>query len=364
MRAHRGAALVELALITPLIALVASAGLFLCELLHAKLKVQELTRFAAWELTARTLSDFGGGDNDGLFEHERRGVEAEAADRFASLDSSGALSSAMTLAARPPGISVKNERAPFHPGMAPIVVPEGGPWAAAAMAQISLGARTLLDQWRFNSGGLAHARASVAVTPRIAWMPALTLRAELSLLADAWTLHDGADAVIASHRAGNHTTGKDESGLHRQVTRMKFLGDGRFLGAASPLLKSASAVLPIALPDFDGAFVVSRNYGLPGSASCRGIPGYPDGTNGNGADARHGLSDLSDRLDDPKPGCFDSAPLRDTQEYADSLYGQIFARRGNHFMGCQNAQADDPSAAVRSLAGDRFSSTADCERSR
>jgi hypothetical protein len=66
-------------------------------------------------------------------------------------------------------------------------------------------------------------------------------------------------------------------------------------------------------------------------------------------------------LDGPRPQCFDTAPFRDTQQYASSRYLRLFQARGPWFMGCHRAGADDPSSLRRRDEGDRNVLGVDCE---
>ena len=86
--------------------------------------------------------------------------------------------------------------------------------------------------------------------------------------------------------------------------------------------------------------MVAHNYGLSKSNTrdCDQDPGHP---------ARDGMNNLEadSVLDWDRRKCYDTAPFRDQSEYADSQYIQMFEARGGYFMGCKNAQADDPTVA-------------------
>ena len=82
--------------------------------------------------------------------------------------------------------------------------------------------------------------------------------------------------------------------------------------------------------------------------------------------AAHGLQDQMSNdlelLDHERPQCFDTAPFRDT-EYSDAQYKKIFEARGEHFMGCKNPQAEDPSApnSADATKGDKNEDIVNCE---
>jgi len=166
--------------------------------------------------------------------------------------------------------------------------------------------------WKLSPDGRADAVARARVA-------SVVLEERASVVVDPWNLSDGADAVVSAARAGDHRDGSGPSGLWLQVDRM------RHRGRAIPDLPS----LGLPEPDAAGPFVVSRGYRPERRSPCRGIPGYP-------AAAMGGLEDLGDRLDAPQPRCFDTAPFRDTQEYAASLSAQMYRMRGPRFMGCRS----------------------------
>jgi len=284
-RNPRGAALVEFALLLPVLAAVALGGLVSVELSLARLRLQEAARFAAWELTAYQVADVGGGDPRGRFRAAAGRTSREAVRRFQPGGASVAVS----------GLEVEIQDA----------VAGGSP----------------PGRWRLSPGGradaVARARASSALVP---WLgpDGILLEERASVLADAWNLPDGADAVVSASRAGDHAGGTDPGGLWLQVDRMKHEGRG--------LPDLGSLGLPE--PDVQGPFVVSRGYRPARRSPCQGIPGYP-------AAAMGGLEDLGERLDAPQPRCFDTSPFRDTQEYSASLGAQMYRRRGPHFMGCR-----------------------------
>lgn len=362
---QRGAALVELTLLVPLFLLLLFAGLLLGDLILARLKLQEASRYLAWEMTSYPLSDHGSGRNERAFDAAAHAAVKEATERYQDLDSAEeGSSSGFGLDVELAGLTatVQNEPAPFDAPFAPVLRTDGGAWSLRALGRLARGARSLLSDFRFNLEGQVAAELSVKLRSRLLpWLhlgSELPLRSRFTLLADGWQLSDGADATIAGGRAGNHRGGKSPSGLWLQVDRMHFLGMRDLVGGDLPLLGPALDVLPFAMPSLSGAFVVSHRYG-PGRA-CDGIPGYPS-SSFPAQDARGGLANLEALVDSPRPACFDTAPFRDTQEYEASLYMRLFRARGSHFMGCQNAQADDPSAPRDTSRGDRGASKIDCE---
>ena len=140
--------------------------------------------------------------------------------------------------------------------------------------------------------------------------------------------------------------------MRTQVKRMVYLGAGQALGEARDgVVRALGKWLPVPTLLPTAAFVVSHNYGPFPNANVRNC-------NSRVHTAPNGMSNL-DQIDeggtrsllDQKAGeandwmrCFDTAPFRDTDDHTRSLYQRIFEARGPYFMGCKNAQADDPTS--------------------
>jgi len=83
-----GQALVEFAIVTPLVVLVFLFAVWFYELVHIKLKVQEAGRYAAWEATAYPLHEYGERDEGEEEEDPMETIRTDTANRYADLDSS------------------------------------------------------------------------------------------------------------------------------------------------------------------------------------------------------------------------------------------------------------------------------------
>lgn len=350
---RRGAATVELALVVPLLVSMLMFSVFLSEVIRARLKVQEASRYAAWEMTSYTLSDYATADHDRAFGLAMTAAVKEAAERYADLDSIEPEGRFGTmLRATPVQVRMRNQ------DVAGLdlsrVFPEGaggkGPEAAAAMGK-TLGG--LFGHFRFNTRGQVEVETTSTLSSHVLprrylqkeqhgffdvdnWggrdLSNLPVKERYTLIANGWHLPDGGDALMKPKRAGVHVDGS-RHGLHLQVDRMKFLGVGSYLDQVE--LDRLGAVARFLLPDFQGPFVVSHNY-VPGESGR--------GCNKSKHGAPMGLNNVNayPGLDDPAQRCFDTAPFRDTQAYDQSLYRKMFMARGGHFMGCKNAQADAP----------------------
>ncbi|MGZ3457090.1 MAG: TadE/TadG family type IV pilus assembly protein [Archangium sp.] len=350
---RRGAATIEFALVVPLLVCVLMFSTFLSDVLRSRLKLQEASRYAAWEMTSYTLSDYATADHDKAFDVAMEATVKEAAERFKDLDSvepEGRLGT--MLRASPARVSIRNQAVAgidLSRGL-PDAVGGTGPEAAAAMGKPL---DFFLEHFRFNTQGQVEVELtstlSSAMLPRRYlqkeshcffdvdnWggrdLSHLPVKNRYTLIATGWHLPDGGDALMKPKQAGVRDDGA-QHGLALQVDRMKFLGVGNYLDGVG--LDRLGAVAHFLLPDFQGPFVVSHNY-VPGE-SARGCNKTRHG-------APMGLNNLNTYpgLDDPAQRCFDTAPFRDTQAYDSSLYRKMFLARGDHFMGCKNAQADMP----------------------
>jgi hypothetical protein len=219
-----------------------------------------------------------------------------------------------------------------------------GSWSRSVFGALSAGPARVLAGWGFNTRGQLRVDVDGALANRLLPIRDLSrihLRSSMALIVDDWALPDGADSVMREARAGQHREGHQPSGLYRQVRRMAFLGIRDRLEGL-PAISSVLNLLRSVAPNPIGTYVVSHNYAPdPESASSREchLPGYPEAAAG-------GLNNLAkfSKLDSDRPKCFETAPFRDQASYDDSLYVQLFLARGGWFMGCKNAQADDPSA--------------------
>src|SRR5262249_29248886 len=82
----RGSAILEFALVAPILIALILYSLFFSELLRARLKLQEVARYAAWEIDSHPLSDYGTARPYAAFERAKSGTERDAETRYASLD--------------------------------------------------------------------------------------------------------------------------------------------------------------------------------------------------------------------------------------------------------------------------------------
>lgn len=368
---RRGAALVEFVLVAPILVVLLLISMFLTDLLTARMKLQEAARFAVWEMTSRTLSDYGAGDHDGAFDLARTQTLDDALQRYNDLDSltDGAR---LGMATEIDGVAFTMTQMQVELGNEAYAphIDEGGR-SNLVNERAGGGLGSAFDRYGFNRNGKVQVEVTGTVRSTLlpdrylqrsdgGWfdtdfsaMSEVPLRNRYTMIVDGWDLPDGGDAMIRNNRAGMHAnddaSAGGQHGLHRQVEKMTFLGDcDGMMG-----LGFAIDIVLMNVPGLGGLFpnkcvtaVVSHNYMRPasymgwrGSSDC-GYPTYP-------ADAMAGLNNLRETsvLDADKVRCYDTAPFRDTWTYGDSAYLKMFQARGENFMGCENAQADNPAEA-------------------
>jgi hypothetical protein len=288
--------------------------------------------------------------------------------------------------------TVQNKEVPFiEAGLVLGNTNEG--FASDVIGAVSGGANGLLNFWSFNTKGWVQSEVTMSLNNEL--IPtsyldqgqgafykvntfggrdinSLGIKQRYSMYADPWNLEDGSDATIRGRRAGAHREGSGEEsqhGLHKQVERMVFLGVISKLEQELGIIAQLRQFLANIAPAFLGTFVVSHNYTANPSGSedawardCigtnTGIKSYPE-------EAHGGLNNLDkfSQLDWPRPKCFDTAPFRDVPYNSPPQYMQIFQARGDFFMGCKNAQAEDPSSptSTDSTKGDKNTNVVNCE---
>ncbi len=386
--ARRGAATVEFALVVPVMIMILLFSMYLTELVRAKLKMQEMARYVVWEMTSYTLSDFANANHDGAFADAQQEMMEEALERFRDLDSvepNGPLGNFIAQYAEVTG-TVENKEVPFIEGGL-VLGNSGEGWASDVLNAVNGGANGLLNFWRFNNRGWVQTEVSMkynnVLIPQSYLddsrpggffqvdtfggqdITSLALKSRFSMYADGWSMDDGGDATLRGRRAGAHRGGPANMphGLYQQVSRMTFLGvrsrlDDIGIGGVLTFFQNFT-------PAFLGTFVVSHNYGPdPSGEWSRDCIGPDTGIESYPAGAEGGLNNLDkfSQLDHERPKCFDTAPFRDNT-YANAQYIKIFQARGDHFMGCKNAQAEDPSAPTSTDAtqGDENTNVVNCE---
>lgn len=349
-RKLRGAALVEFIVGLPLLFATALAGIFFYELLQAKIKIQEASRFAAWEMTSFPLNDFGSAQHAAVFGAASRNVKIASERRFAGLRSVDQSERSRFLAdVSTVTVGLRNEEVTQNEGSrAPVVNTNQNPLAGLVRAALDRPAQSILERWGFDRTGLITARTSARVTNGVLSAPGvlpsggITLTNEFTLIASAWNLGDGADAMMRDKRAGNHRGGSLPHGLYSQIKRMSLLGLRNDLeGRAGSL----SSIIGISPADPLGTYVVSHNFAAENIRDCNQNVNYTGKAGLNNSNGQERFRDQYTRLDLHLPKCFDTAPFQDTHAYRESLYKHLFDHRGRFFLGTIRPMTENPSSS-------------------
>lgn len=404
----RGQALVEFALTVPVLITMLLFSMYFVEFVRAKLKIQEASRFIAWEMTSFTLTDYGnnnGGRHATAFNVARTEAVNDALARYDDLESIeqrsptnlfvGYSNISATLNDLPITAAGPNIQNNSNSG-------QGGFLVSAIAGVLNGTVNQMYQRFGFNLNG----KVEVEVTGEISslYLPKdflndrrgffmvdqwggtslqnKRMRNRFTLVANGWHLNDGSDALMTidrgagGPRSGVHNGGSPH-GIYLQVKRMQALGVSASMANIPGLANVMSTLAFLGIPDpFTSAFAVAHNYGLvlnppngqPGGERTQnwGCSYYQSHA------ARDGLNNLetASKLDYRRNKCYDTAPFRDQVDYGNrpgqgSEYAQMFNARGAYFMGCKLAEADDPSANTVGNSvtqGDRNNRKIGCER--
>jgi hypothetical protein len=359
LRRQRGAAILEFALVVPLLITMLLFSLFFTEIVRGKIKLQEAARFASFEMTSYTLTDFGSKDHAKAFSVAQKAVKDETEKRYKDFDSVEDSASFNPFATFDP-VKVEIIDDPKPIGLFNLSVNTGplGPVIGAVDGAFD----KMLDVWGFNTHGRIQVKVSSAIHPTLLpqhfmdtgagarfgvdqWggqsLASRPMSNTLWMVATGWDLPDGEDSNATQGRAGRHgdKDGSGEnSGLYTEVNRMTYFGLKNALNNI-PGIGGVVDKIGFFIPALMGTFVVSHNY-KPGKASKCNNWQHPAEPGEQNFDDYPGVD-----VDDLR--CFDTSPFRDTAAYTpggtnDSLYEKMFLARGPNFMGCKNPQADDP----------------------
>jgi Flp pilus assembly protein TadG len=367
---NRGQAITEFALVLPVLIVILLYSMYFTELVRAKLKLQEASRYVAWEMTSYTLDDYGKEDHNKAFATARDSSVLDGKTKFADLDS---------IDTKPAGgfvagysnvtVKITNHDAPLITN--PIAAVGGGnSFINNLLSVLNGSADAAFNHFGFNTRGKVQVEVSMQLDNRL--LPQhfldendgffkadvfggrnlqnLTMKNRFTLLASGWDLPDGADAEQhrsgpGGPRSGVHRGGSDQ-GLYTQVSRMSLLGAPEKLGSI-PGFNTIMGLIGNFVPNpITATYVVSHNYFAARESGIRDRDCDDDPSHG----AQWGMNNLDGRtrrdgpgLDYEKRKCFDTAPFRDTSRYDESQYRSIYMARGPYFMGCKKAQADNPS---------------------
>ncbi|MBW2731811.1 MAG: pilus assembly protein [Deltaproteobacteria bacterium] len=351
--AEEGQALVEFAVVLPLVVMIFLGVMWFWELLQVKLKVQEAARFAAWEATAYPLHDYKKGRTAltrNFGQYQQRAI-LETSARYIDLDSATTvpMGSRLMMASWTPPTTMVMQYPEEKVYGGPIISLLAN-FAGSAIGMVSGllygndndtakeliggGRGALKDfmfgslEWGFNDNG--YSAAWVATYVKNEWFnvrifgkpifdrPGFFIKEFHGVLADSWRLNTGQNVKGDSKSPGwaKKTT------MYKQLDRM-YLGNKYTRGLATAkiieLQGYATDILWDAAPAGGYAlFLQPYDFIAPAVVSV----GYKGGSSGSGK-IRIGAT--------RGPRTFDSAP--NTGAYAETLKD-----RGEYFMGCKEGE--------------------------
>ncbi len=357
--ARKGQAMVEFALVAPIMVTMLLFAMYFYELNEIKLKTQEAARYVAWEFTSYPLHDYGERNQSHHFSSARSAIIAEATARYLNLDSThpGVANSYLTLNWTPMVIRVQDQRDPRIPSgrdlfgfdlnmlfnvvglfadiWRMISFTHGNPMLMAMIAGYYSEEHSFFgaglnrfnppSRWGFNTRG--YPKVTVRIQFHNQFIPRVflrkgrkgffdkhlamhrhTIRETSALVADSWRLHYGDDI--------DNQSGKSKP-YWKAVDRMAFVTPSvrNFVKGYANLMRLITSFMaltvigyapPPTISDPVATTLVSKRY--------------------HGRNPNTGKIQL---MEDTGPENYDTAPLKPESEYE-----KTFKDRGKNFMGC------------------------------
>ena len=356
-----GQALVEFAIVVPLVIMVFMFSIWFTELVQIKLKVQEAARYAAWEPTAFPLHDYGQGNsaNTKLSGQMTLNVMGDTAVRYMNMNSADIMPTNRFFSAgwsQPLVFLIDQPEEPI-PGGAMVNMIFGLVGRVAELiysllysngnyVALSLIASQMLDKsyggaggsaffgspsWGFNKRGYVKATVATSVTNH--WLnrgvgkmilthdPFLLITESHGVLADSWRLHSGDDVYGNQFRPGVAKSTK----YWKAVDRIYFVNK-RTRGVAKGWINFFKSMMRAALA-FTGSMTMPPNMGDADFIQ-------PAVVSKNYTDTTSGQVDIKQDRGSTKK--YDSTPVCENCKGGDILkdYGKALKDRGERFMGC------------------------------
>lgn len=361
-KARKGQALVEFALIAPVMVTLLLFCIYFYELNFIKIKTQEMARFAAWEMTGFPLHDYGKESQDQYFRDAKSEIESEMDRRYANLLSTDTKTDNKLLALswEKPTVRLRDQQEPQIPtgnmmiDLNTILTVVGyiidiwsglsfthGNLYLMGMMGIYLVEKNLVvgargdrfnppRKWGLNRNG--YIQVQVRTRFRNEWIPKkflqhgrtgwftnkhfmatrFTLQETSALVADSWRLHEG-DSVTPS----------DNKQFSKVVDRMVLVSNTvrnvvkPFVIAFKVVVNAMEAVANVAAPGFR----IMQVDPLKGVVASKA---YKERRNDSGQ--------ISIEEDD-NTRKYDTTPNKEGSEYR-----KAFTNRGDYFMGCHEKE--------------------------
>lgn len=366
-----GQALVEFAIVAPVIVVMVLFAGWFYEFIQIKLKAQEAARYVAYEFTAYDLHDYGSssaGSADSKFTTAKTEILREAQARFSDLDSTtktGGLTHHFNASWTVQPLRATNAPTPMVPGNALVnalagiatslvnalvsngysnenviaqamIRSSGGGWGLPSTLNSSL------DTWGFNSKGYIQASVDVRVHNGVGniripdWMIGLptwdssqkviarndwNIEPETTaLIVDPWNLPDGSDVHGSPMEPGTSTS----KAFWKQVDKVAWL---------NPQAKAVATAISTAVRTQSAALVgLSLQQPLQADPMKTTLVSRPYG---GGELATTGKISLQE---DDGSKDYDTAPDIHGQAGKGHEYDQTRRKRGLYFMGCRQAE--------------------------
>jgi hypothetical protein len=368
-RTRSGQALVEFALVVPVMATLVLFAIYFYEINHIRLKTQEMARYAAWEFTGHPLHDYAEDRQSGKFNAARADVKGDVLARYANLESTNTSFGERYLAVgwRTPRVRMRDRQEPQIPTGRELGIPvdlntvlnvvglvvdvismmrfsDFNPMLELMMGvhkieeKIIFGARMNRfnppGRWGFNRNGYIEATARVRY--RNLFIPRRFMEGEntggwfskrhygvsdhsfqetVRVVADSWRLHDGRNVDKDAGHGGGYYKAVDRmawvSRSVRSIVRMYWAFAQ--IGLAAVCFSTAISGHIAVPPDMDPmkTALVSKAY--------------------KEANLRSGQVRLPE---DSGAHSYDTTPTDTDPGGDESEYKKSFEQRGKYFMGC------------------------------
>jgi hypothetical protein len=367
--ARRGQALVEFALVVPVMVTLVLFAIYFYEINHVRLKAQEMARYAAWEFTGYPLHDYADTDPSGQFSSAQSSVQQDVQRRYANLESTnrGGGSRYLAVSWRDPRIRIRNKMEPKIPEGRELGLPinlntvfnivgllvdllsimqfeDPNAFLVAMVAgykveesnMFKFGARVSRfnppRRWGFNTKGYIWATARISY--RNEFIPRRFMEGvrgwfsnrhystrdhvfeeTTAVVADSWRLHYGDDIT--------HSNGEGKP-YYKQIERMMWVSN-----------------VPKGVVQGISVFTQTLTALICGFSAVSGYIGFPPTMDpmkpalvSKAYKGRRPLSGQVRLSEDKGHQNYDTSPNRENSEYREA-----FTQRGEHFMGCTEPES-------------------------
>ncbi len=359
VKARKAQAMVEFALVAPIMITLLLFSMYFYELNEIKLKTQEAAHYVTWEFTSYPLHDYGKTSQGTYFGRARSAIVAEATARYLNLDSSkpGVANSYLALNWTPMVITVTDQLDPKIPSgrdmlgfdlnmvfnvvglfvdiwhmlsfshANPLLMAMVGGYYSQEQSFFGAGLNRFNppSRWGFNKRG--YPKVTVRIQFHNQFIPRMflrkghkgffdkhlsmhrhTIREQAALVADSWRLHYGDDI--------DNSSGKNKP-YWKVVDRMAYVTPAvrNFVKGYVQIMRLLTSLMALTVMGYAPPPTISDPMATTlVSKAYRG---------------RNPSSGKIQLVEDVGPKNYDTSPLK-----PDSEYDKTFKDRGKNFMGC------------------------------